>query len=193
MCTHTHTHKIKKKKKVIIQLVFPLGEKNNSQITSLFTIEFYLHSPVGFFLLLLFFGCVGSSLLHVGFLQLQRAGATLHCSLQASHCSGFSCCGGGALGMWASVVAARRLSSCGSWALERRLSSCGAQAQLLRGMWDLPGPGIEPVSPALASGFLTTCYPGSPSLFKIIIIIIIFNFWVYLFIYLWLCWVFVSV
>ena len=27
-----------------------------------------------------------------------------------------------------SVVVARRLSSCGSWALERRLSSCGARA-----------------------------------------------------------------
>ena len=23
-------------------------------------------------------------------------------------------------------------------------------------MWDLPGPGLEPVSPALAGGFLTT-------------------------------------
>ena len=28
----------------------------------------------------------------------------------------------------AAVVVARRLSSCGSWALEHRLSSCGAQA-----------------------------------------------------------------
>ena len=36
------------------------------------------------------------------------------------------------------------------------LSSCGSRAQLLHGMWDLPGPGIEPVSPALAAGFLTT-------------------------------------
>ena len=27
-------------------------------------------------------------------------------------------------------------------------------------MWDLPGPGIEPVSPALAGGFLTTVPPG---------------------------------
>ena len=27
-------------------------------------------------------------------------------------------------------------------------------------MWDLPGPGIEPVSPTLASGFLTTGPPG---------------------------------
>ena len=27
-------------------------------------------------------------------------------------------------------------------------------------MWDLPGPGIEPVSPALAGGLLTTEPPG---------------------------------
>ena len=26
-------------------------------------------------------------------------------------------------------------------------------------MWDLPGPGLEPVSPALAGGFLTTVPP----------------------------------
>ena len=29
-------------------------------------------------------------------------------------------------------------------------------------MWDLPGPGIDPVSPALASGFLTTGPPVKP-------------------------------
>ena len=38
------------------------------------------------------------------------------------------CCGARALGTWASVVVARGLSSCGSWALECRLSSCGARA-----------------------------------------------------------------
>ena len=27
-------------------------------------------------------------------------------------------------------------------------------------MWDLPGPGLKPVSPALAGGFLTTAPPG---------------------------------
>ena len=27
-------------------------------------------------------------------------------------------------------------------------------------MWDLPGPGLEPVSPELAGGFLTTEPPG---------------------------------
>ena len=78
-------------------------------------------------LLLLFFGCVESSLLHAGFLYLWRAGATLHCGARASHCGGFSCCGARALGLWASVVGARRLSSCGSQALEHRLSSCGAR------------------------------------------------------------------
>ena len=114
-----------------------------------------------FFLIYLFiFGCVGSSLLHTGFLQLQQAGATLRCGVWSSHCSGFSCCGAQALGTWASVVVSRGLSSCGSRALEHRLSSCGTWAQLLCGMWDLPGPGIEPMSPALAGGFLTTVPPG---------------------------------
>ena len=44
----------------------------------------------------------------------------------------------------------------------RRLSSCGSWAQLLRSMWDLPRPGFEPVSPALAGGFSTTAPPGKP-------------------------------
>ena len=30
-------------------------------------------------------------------------------------------------------------------------------------MWDLPGPGLKPVSPALAGGFLTTEPPGKPT------------------------------
>ena len=29
-------------------------------------------------------------------------------------------------------------------------------------MWDLPGPGLEPASTALAGGFLTTVPPGKP-------------------------------
>ena len=60
-------------------------------------------------------------------------GTTLCCGAQASHCSGFSCCGARALGVWAlgaraSVVATHGLSSCGSQALESRLSSCGTRA-----------------------------------------------------------------
>ena len=36
---------------------------------------------------------------------------------------------------------------------ERRLSSCGTRTQLPHGIWDLPGPGIECISLALAGGF----------------------------------------
>ena len=43
-----------------------------------------------------------------------------------------------------------------------RLSSCGSWAQSLRSIWDLPRPGLEPVSPALAGGFSTTAPPGKP-------------------------------
>ena len=49
----------------------------------------------------------------------------------------------------ASLVAGHRLQT-------RRLSSCGSQDQSLRGMWDFPRPGLEPVSPALAGRFSTT-------------------------------------
>ena len=39
-------------------------------------------------------------------------------------------------------------------------SGCGTQAELPRGIWDLPGSGIKPTSPALAGGFSTTELPG---------------------------------
>ena len=71
--------------------------------------------------------------------------------------------------MRASVVVAHGLSSCGSWALERRLSSCGARAELLHGMWDLPGPGLEPVSPASVGGLPTTAPPGKPTIVFLIL------------------------
>ena len=44
----------------------------------------------------------------------------------------------------------------------RRLSSCGSRAQLLRGTWYLPRPGLKPVSPALAGRFSTSAPPGKP-------------------------------
>ena len=92
------------------------------------------------------------------FIYLFLAALGLCCGARASHCGGFSG-GARALGTQALVVVARRLSSCGSQALERRLSSCGAQASLLRSVWNLPGPGLEPVSSALAGRFLTTAPP----------------------------------
>ena len=64
----------------------------------------------------------------------------------------------GPLTVAASLVAEHRLQT-------RRLSSCGTRAQLLRGMWDLPRPGLEPVSPASAGRFLTTEPPGKPYFF----------------------------
>ena len=73
------------------------------------------------------------------------------------------------LGMLSSVVVEHGLSSCDSQALEHRLSSCGAQASLLCSMWDLHGPGIEPMSPALASGFFTTEPPRKHKLLAILI------------------------
>ena len=50
---------------------------------------------------------------------------------------------------------------CGAWALGRMdFGSSGKLALLLRGMGDPLGPGIEPMSPALAGRFLTTGPPG---------------------------------
>ena len=55
-----------------------------------------------------------------------------------------------------SAVAAPGLQSTGA-------VSCSTQAELLLGMWDLPGSGIEPIPPVLACGFFTTELPGKPS------------------------------
>ena len=63
----------------------------------------------------------------------------------------------GPLTIVASPVAEHRLQT-------RRLSSCGSRAQLLRSMWDLPRPGLQPVSPALAGRLSITAPPGKPSL-----------------------------
>ena len=63
----------------------------------------------------------------------------------------------GPLTIAASLVAEHRLQT-------RRLSNCGSRAQLLRGMWDLPRPGLEPVIPALAGRLWTTAPPGKPQM-----------------------------
>ena len=61
----------------------------------------------------------------------------------------------GPLNIAASLAAEHKLQTC-------RLSNCGSRAQLLCGMWDLPRPVLEPVSPALAGRFSTTAPPGKP-------------------------------
>ena len=65
---------------------------------------------------------------------------SINCGAWASHCHDFSC-GAPALG-------------------QSGLGSCGPQASLPHGMWNLPGPGIEPVSSPVAGRFLTTGPPG---------------------------------
>ena len=93
------------------------------------------------------------------FIYLFLAVLGLHCCARA-----FSSCGKrgplfiavhGPLTIAASLVAEHRLQ-------KLRLSSYGSGAQLLRGMWDLPRPGLEPVSPALAGRFSTAAPPGKP-------------------------------
>ena len=68
----------------------------------------------------------------------------------------------GPLTIAAFLVAEHRLQT-------RRLSSCGSRAQLLCGMWDLPRPGLEPASPALAGRLSTTAPPGKPHSFFLMI------------------------
>ena len=66
----------------------------------------------------------------------------------------------GPLTVVASPVAEHRLQT-------RRLSSCGSRAQLLHSMWDLPRPGLEPVSPALVGRLSTTVPPGKPNTYSL--------------------------
>ena len=75
----------------------------------------------------------------------------------------------GPLTIMASPVVEHRLQT-------RRLSSCGSRAQPLRGMWDLPRPGHEPVSPALAGRFSTTAPPGKPKASILIVLLPFINF-----------------
>ena len=81
-------------------------------------------------------GCCGRA-----FSSWDEPGFTLQCGGRDSHCGGFSC-EVQTLGVWVSVVLVHR-------------PSCLC-------MWDLPRPGIEPTSPALAGEFLTNGSPGKP-------------------------------
>ena len=62
----------------------------------------------------------------------------------------------------------------------RRLSNCGSRAQLLRGMRDLPRPGLEPVSPAPAGRLSTTAPPGKPPLVTFLSLLLSCNSFLYI-------------
>ena len=88
---------------------------------------------------------------------------------------GFSCCRAQTLGARAPLVAVRGLSSCdllavgfvGSVVVARRLwslnSVVGAHGLRCSTAWNLPRPGIEPMSPAVAGGSLSTASLGKSS------------------------------
>ena len=79
-------------------------------------------------------------------------------------CAGFLSLFGGFLRLWCWGFSLQW--PCRTQALEcTGFSICNARAQLPNGTCDLPGPGSEPISPALASRFLTTGPPGESCLF----------------------------
>ena len=95
---------------------------------------------------ILFLGFARSSLLLCGLSLVAVSEGQSPVVAWASHCSGFSCCRTWALGLLG-------FSSC-----TMQASRC-AWSQWLRGMWNLPRAGMEPVSPALAGRFLSTELP----------------------------------
>ena len=97
------------------------------------------------------FGCAPSPSLCVGFLSRQWARAPLRWGGRASPCGGFSCRSAQALG--------RILQPVGSRAPSQQLWRTDLVAPR---HVDLPRPEVEPVSPALADGFLSTGPPGKP-------------------------------
>ena len=105
---------------------------------------------------LFIYGCVGSSSLCEGPLQLRRAGATPCRGAWASHCRGLSCSGAQALGTRASVVAAHGLQSASSVVVAHGLSCSTACGILLD-----QGPNPRPLHWQADSQQL--CHQGSPA------------------------------
>ena len=96
-----------------------------------------------FFLISLFLTALGLHCSEWAFSSCGEQGLLSRCDVPASHCGGFSGCRAQALGLTSSAVAVHRLS-------------CPAAGEIF------PGPEMEPVSSALAGGFLTTQPPGKP-------------------------------
>ena len=102
------------------------------------------------FIYLFIFGCVGSSVRARAFSSCGKRGP-LSIAVRGPPFIAVR----GPFSIAAPPAAGHRLQT-------RRLSNCGSRAQPLRGMWDLPRPGLEPVSPAPAGRLSTTAPPGKP-------------------------------
>ena len=113
-------------------------------------IYFFFNFIATLFIYLFIFGCVGSSVHARAFSSYGKRGP-LFIAVRGPLFIAVR----GPLTVAAPPVAEHRLQT-------RRLSSRGSRAQPLRGTWDLPRPGPEPVSPALAGRLSTTAPPGKP-------------------------------
>ena len=107
--------------------------------------------------------------MHRHFSSCGEQGLRSGCGAQASHCSDFSCCGAQPLGHVGFSSYCIQLSSCSSRVLEHGLSNCGSMGLLLLSIWSLPQLQLEPVSPALVDGFLTTV-SSEKSLFEVLLV-----------------------
>ena len=105
----------------------------------------------------LIFSYAGSSLLHTGFSPVAAGGGD-----SVLKCVGFSLQW---LLLWITGSRVHAPNIYCSLAPEHRFNSCGVQVYLIHGMWDLPGPGIEPMSPALSGSFFVAGPPGKPGSF----------------------------
>ena len=106
----------------------------------------------------LFFGYAGSSLLFQAFSSCGQQELLSSCGARAFHCSVFSCCRAWAPGRVGPVVVALGL--------------------VAPSMWDLPRPGIEPLTLALASRIFTTGPPGkSPPVSRGLVFCILGTWW----------------
>ena len=101
--------------------------------------------------------CISQSVLSLcccawAFSSCGEQGRLFSCSTQASYCGGFT--------RGAQALGPEGFCSCGLWAQQLWLADSRALAQLHLSMWGLPIPGIKPVLPAQAGGFLSTVPPG---------------------------------
>ena len=98
-----------------------------------------------FIFIYLFWVTLGLHCLVWAFSSWGKRGLLFSCGARASHCSGFSCCR--------------------AQAREHQPSSCGTRALLRWSVWNLPGPGIKPMSPTLAGRLSTTGPEGKPKIY----------------------------
>ena len=106
------------------------------------------------FYLPIYFGSDGSSLPCRLFCSCREQGRVSSRRALASHCGDVTCWGPQALGLPGFP------RCCGSWVRVHRFDCRDTWAQLPHGMWDLPGPGMEPTSLVSAGGYLSLSHQG---------------------------------